>query len=146
MNAIQAIKALLNNYRAVRRGGAFIFLGKCPEGAAEWLAEACSIPTLKELNLPPLGTPGRAAPLVTRTLVFLGEGSDAIPGVPADGFGNHFRAYDKDTGKVVWTFELPEGSGTTGGPMSYMLNGKQYVLVPIGGRNHAPEIIALGLP
>jgi quinoprotein glucose dehydrogenase len=103
-------------------------------------------PMLKDLNLPPLGTPGRAAPLVTRTLLFIGEGSDAIPGVPVDGFGNHFRAYDKATGKVIWDFELPVGSGTTGGPMTYLHNGKQYILVPIGGRKHPAEILALGLP
>jgi quinoprotein glucose dehydrogenase len=103
-------------------------------------------PLLKDLNLPPLGTPGRAAPLVTRTLLFIGEGSDAIPGVPVDGFGNHFRAYDKATGKVVWELELPAGSGTTGGPMTYQHDGKQYIVVPIGGRKHPPELIALGLP
>ena len=39
-------------------------------------------PALKQLNLPPLGTAGRPAPLVTKTLLFIGEGSDAIPGVP----------------------------------------------------------------
>ena len=35
---------------------------------------------LKDLNLPPLGMPGRPAPLVTKTLLFIGEGSDAMPG------------------------------------------------------------------
>lgn len=42
-SAIQAIKALLNSYRAVRRGGAIIFVAECPEGAAGWLTEACSL-------------------------------------------------------------------------------------------------------
>jgi quinoprotein glucose dehydrogenase len=101
-------------------------------------------PLLKDLHLPPLGTPGRAAPLVTKTLLFIGEGSDAIPGLPRDGFGSKFRAYDKATGKVVWEFELP--AGATGGPMTYMFKGKQYIVVPIGAKNHASEWVALGLP
>jgi quinoprotein glucose dehydrogenase len=101
-------------------------------------------PALKGLNLPPLGTAGRPAPLVTKTLLFIGEGSDAIPGVPADAFGNKFRAYDKATGKVVWETELP--AGTTGAPMTYQFKGRQYIVVPIGGKNHPPEFVALGLP
>jgi glucose dehydrogenase len=101
-------------------------------------------PLLKDLNLPPLGTPGRAAPLVTKTLLFIGEGSDAISGVPKDGWGKKFRAYDKATGKVVWEMELP--AGTTGGPMTYMAQGKQVIIVPIGGKDYAPEWVALGLP
>lgn len=50
VNAIQAIKAILNNYEAVRPGGAMVVLAKCPEGAAQWLVDACSIPTLPELQ------------------------------------------------------------------------------------------------
>jgi quinoprotein glucose dehydrogenase len=101
-------------------------------------------PLLKDLHLPPLGTPGRAAPLVTRTLLFIGEGSNAISGVPRDGWGNHFRAYDKTTGKVLWETELP--AGTTGGPMTYLHQGKQYIVVPIGATDSPPEWIALALP
>ena len=101
-------------------------------------------PALKGLNLPPLGTAGRPAPLVTRTLLFIGEGSDAIPGVPSDAFGNTFRAYDKATGKVIWETELP--AGTTGAPMTYLHKGRQYIVVAIGGKNHPPEFVALGLP
>ena len=43
-----------------------------------------------------------------------------------------FRAYDKATGKIIWEMELP--AGTTGAPMTYMLNGKQYIVVAIGSR------------
>jgi glucose dehydrogenase len=101
-------------------------------------------PALKGLNLPPLGTAGRPAPLVTKTLLFIGEGSDAIPGVPRDAFGNTFRAYDKATGKVIWQTELP--AGTTGAPMTYLHKGRQYIVVPIGGKNQPPELVALALP
>jgi len=103
-------------------------------------------PLLKHLNLPPLGIPSRPAPLLTKTLLFLGEGSNAITGALAVpwGWGKKFRAYDKATGKVVSEMELP--SGTTGGPMTYMVGGKQFIVVPIGDRDFPPEFVALGLP
>jgi quinoprotein glucose dehydrogenase len=103
-------------------------------------------PLLKDLNLPPLGIPNRPAPLLTKTLLFLGEGSDAVIGTPRVdwGWGTKFRAYDKATGQVIWEMELP--SGTTGGPMTYMLRGKQYIVVPVGAQNHPPEFVALALP
>jgi quinoprotein glucose dehydrogenase len=103
-------------------------------------------PLLKDLNLPPLGVPNRPAPLLTRTLLFLGEGSNAVSGTPQTdwGWGKKFRAYDKATGGVLWETELP--SGTTGGPMTYMLKGKQYIVIPIGSRSEPAEYVALALP
>ena len=102
-------------------------------------------PLVKDLNLPPLGIPGRGAPLLTKTLLFIGEGSDAIPGTNRDHMhGRKFRAFDKATGKVVWETELP--AGTTGAPITYMHQGKQYVVVAIGGRDQAPEFVAFALP
>ncbi|HJS75325.1 MAG TPA: PQQ-binding-like beta-propeller repeat protein, partial [Vicinamibacteria bacterium] len=47
-------------------------------------------PLLKDLNLPPLGVPGRGAPLVTKTLLFVGEGGDAIPGIREGMWGPKF--------------------------------------------------------
>ena len=103
-------------------------------------------PLLKDLDLPPLGIPNRPAPLVTKTMLFLGEGSDAVIGtMKVDwAWGKKFRAYDKATGEVIWETEL--ASGTTAGPMTYMLGGKQYIVVSIGGRDHPPEYVALALP
>jgi glucose dehydrogenase len=103
-------------------------------------------PLLKDLNLPPLGIPNRPAPLLTKTLLFLGEGSNSVSGVPQKewAWGKKFRAYDKKTGVVISEMELP--SGTTGGPMTYMLKGKQYIVVPIGDREHPAEYVALALP
>ena len=98
-------------------------------------------PLLKDLNLPPLGIPGRPAPLLTKTLLFIGEGSDAVFN---SGGGNKFRAYDKATGQVVWETELP--AGTTGAPMTYMSGGKQYIVVAVGAKNHDAEWVALSLP
>ena len=102
-------------------------------------------PLVKDLSLPPLGIPGRGAPLLTKSLLFIGEGSDAIPGTNRDGmFGRMFRAYDKRSGQVVWETELP--AGTTGAPITYLHQGKQYIVVAIGGRDQAPEWIAFALP
>jgi quinoprotein glucose dehydrogenase len=103
-------------------------------------------PQLKALKLPMLGVRSRPAPLITGTLIFLGEGSDAIFGSgpsPYD-WGRKFRAYDKSSGKVVWETDLP--SGTTGGPMSFRHEGKQYIVVAVGSKKDAPELVALGLP
>ena len=103
-------------------------------------------PLLKDLNLPPLGYPNRPAPLVTKTLLFLGEGSNAVSGTAGADWtwGKKFRAYDKANGSVIWEMELP--SGTTAGPMTYLLKGKQYIVVSVGARNQQPEYVALALP
>jgi quinoprotein glucose dehydrogenase len=119
-------------------------------GAQAWVAAngdgPRNHPLLKDLHLPPLGIPNRPAPLLTKTLLFIGEGSDAIMGTPQVdwGWGKKFRAYDKATGKVLWEIELP--SGTTGGPMTYMSKGRQFIVVPVGGKDHPAELVALALP
>jgi quinoprotein glucose dehydrogenase len=103
-------------------------------------------PLLKDLHLPPLGIPNRPAPLVTKTLLFIGEGSDAVIGTPQVdwAWGKQFRAYDKATGEVIAEIELP--SGTTGAPMTYIYKGKQFIVIPVGARNHPAEFVALALP
>lgn len=113
-------------------------------------------PLLALLNLPPLGNPGRSAPLLTKTLLFVGEGAEpsmaASPRVPpempleiAPGAGGRlFRAYDKATGEVLSAIELP--AGTTGAPITYMFEGKQYIVVAIGSADVGPEYVALRLP
>jgi quinoprotein glucose dehydrogenase len=55
-----------------------------------------------------------------------------------------FRAFDKATGRVLWEMELP--AGATGAPMSYMFNGKQYIVVATGWKETAGELVALALP
>ena len=100
-------------------------------------------PLLKDLNLPPLGQPGRAAPLLTKSFLFMGEGSDAGQSMPKFSGGNMFRAYDKKTGKVVWETDL--GAGTTSPPITYMYKGKQYIVVSVADLHHSPEIVAMSL-
>jgi quinoprotein glucose dehydrogenase len=112
-------------------------------------------PAIAHLGLGRLGNPGHAAPLVTKTLLFAGEGSDAMvraaripPDMPFDTAPNYgepwFRAYDKATGEVLAEIELP--AGTTGAPITYLHRGKQYIVVAVGGRDVEPEWVALSLP
>ena len=98
-------------------------------------------PLIKDLHLPPLGTPGRPAPLLTKTLLFLGESSDAVMGRAGVSGTAKFRAYDKATGQVIWETELPVG--TTGGPMTYLADGRQYLVLPIGGKGYGAGWVAL---
>ena len=111
-------------------------------------------PAIRHLNLSRLGRPGRPSPLLTKTLLFIGEGSDVsgggrVPdGMPLEIVTNYgdpwFRAYDKITGDVVWEVELP--GGTTGAPMTYMHDGTQYIVVAIGGREVVGQYVAFGIP
>jgi quinoprotein glucose dehydrogenase len=82
----------------------------------------------------------RPSPLVTKTLLFMGE-AGALSGDPG---GKMFRAYDKATGAVVAEIELP--SKTTGAPMTYVHQGKQYIVVAVSTREHQAEYVALALP
>ena len=105
-------------------------------------------PALRDLDLPKLGQPGRVSPLVTGSLVFLGEGGNAgvvvLNNVYGGAGGKTFRAYDKATGEVVWEKELP--GGTTAAPMTYMVDGRQYIVVTLGWEDMPSEYVALALP
>ena len=98
---------------------------------------------LQGLDLPRLGVPGRPAPLLTKTLLFIGEGSQSMIAMPRGGGGKMFRAYHKDTGEVLWEMELP--AGTAGAPMTYTADGRQYIVVGVGDADHPAEFIALSL-
>jgi len=112
-------------------------------------------PAIRHLGLGPLGYQGRPAPLVTKTLLFAGEGGGYSPGgvrvpegMPTEYSPNYggfwFRAYDKATGEVVWEVELP--ASTSGNPISYMHEGKQYIVVAVGSVDADPQFVALALP
>jgi len=90
-----------------------------------------------------LGQPGRAAPLLTKSFLFIGEGSEVGQSMPKFSGGNMFRAYDKTTGKVVWEADL--GAGTTSPPISYLHKGKQYIVVGVAGANHPAELVAMAI-
>jgi len=102
-------------------------------------------PALKGLNIPRTGHGGAAITLVTKTLVIAGEkGTVTLP----DGrTGAMLRAYDKPTGRDVGAVYMPAQS--TGGPMTYMVNGVQYIVIAVGGNiNGRPQaqFMAFRLP
>ncbi|MDP6581679.1 MAG: PQQ-binding-like beta-propeller repeat protein [Vicinamibacterales bacterium] len=102
-------------------------------------------PAIAHLDLPPLGHGGRAAPLITKSLVFMGEGANVGAAfLPEGSGGKMFRAYDKATGAVVWEMVLP--GGTTAAPISYMVDGTQYIVVTVGWEDMESEYVALALP
>ena len=100
-------------------------------------------PAMKGLNLPQLGQAGRAAPLLTKSFLFLGEGDMVGLSIPKLSGGNMFRAYDQKTGKVAWQIDL--GAGTTAPPITYMFKGKQYIVVGVGGVDHPAELVAMSI-
>ncbi len=88
-------------------------------------------PELKGLNIPRTGRPGLLGPLATKTLVICGEAG--IFTTPSGARGAMLRAYDKTTGKEVGAVYMP--APQSGSPMTYLLNGEQYLVVAISGGN-----------
>jgi quinoprotein glucose dehydrogenase len=92
-------------------------------------------PALRGVELPNTGKLAHATVLTTRSLLFYGEGRGADP---------WFHAVDKRTGEEIARIELPATTNTA--PMSYMHNGKQYIVVAVAGPGVEAELVALALP
>jgi quinoprotein glucose dehydrogenase len=105
----------------------------------EWIK---THPALKGLTIPRTGRADEGGIVVTKTLAFAGQGCGLFRG--GGGGGNMFVAYDKATGAVV--HEVPLPANTCGNPMTYMMNGKQYIAVAVGAANFPAEVVALSLP
>ncbi len=102
-----------------------------------------SHPALKGLNIPRTGqTTYNIGTLVTKTLVIAGEGN--VTTTADHPRGAMLRAYDKMTGKEVGAVYMP--APQTGSPMTYMVNGKQYIVVAVSGGPYSGEYIAYTLP
>lgn len=100
-------------------------------------------PALKGLKIPRTGQETwNVGTLVTKTLVIAGDG--VVTTGPDHPRGAMLRAYDKKTGKEVGAIYLP--APESGSPMTYMLNGKQYIVVAVSGGNYSGEYIAFALP
>jgi quinoprotein glucose dehydrogenase len=80
--------------------------------------------------------------LVTKTLVIAGDGQ--ITTTSDHPRGAMLRAYDKKTGKEVGAVYMP--APQSGSPMTYMTNGKQYIVVAVSGGAYSGEYIAFSLP
>ena len=98
-------------------------------------------PALKGLTIPRTGRQGRIGVLVTKSLVVAGEGGFFT--APNGQRGAMLRAYNKATGKEVGAVYMP--APQTGSPMTYMLDGKQYITVSISGPGYSGEVIAYRL-
>jgi glucose dehydrogenase len=99
-------------------------------------------PLLKGMNIPRTGRTGRIGTLVTKSLLIAGEGGMVT--LPDGRRGAMLRAYDKMTGKDAGAVYMP--APQTGSPMTYMLNGRQYIVVAISNQNFPGELIAFRLP
>jgi len=107
-------------------------------GTPQWLKD---MPALKGVNIPDTGNPDRVGIMVTKSLLFAGTGS----GMYASDYpgSNKFRVYNKSTGALVHELELP--ANQCGIPMTYSINGKQYIVVAVGAPGHPGELVALSL-
>ena len=99
-------------------------------------------PELKGIAIPRTGRLGLLGPLATKTLLICGESGFFT--TPSGARGAMLRAYDKLTGKEVGAVYMP--APQSGSPMTYMLNGEQYLVLAISGGNYSGELLAFKLP
>lgn len=86
-----------------------------------WRVPLGEYPELTERGIPITGTDSYGGPVVTAGgLLFIAGTRD-----------EKIRAFDKDTGEVVWEYQLPAGGFAT--PITYMVEGKQYIVIAAGG-------------
>ncbi len=92
-------------------------------------------PALAGLDIPNTGKNAHANILVTKTLLFYGEGrgQDAL-----------LHVVDKQTGVEIATLELPAPTNTA--PMTYVHNGRQYIVLAVAGPGEPAQLVALALP
>src|SRR5579863_882217 len=96
---------------------------------------------LKGMNIPNTGQPGSVGLVVTKTLVVLGDSQMTSVQHPRAAM---LRAYDKATGKEVGAVPMP--APQSGSPMTYSVDGKQYIVVAVSGGAYSGEYIAYKLP
>jgi quinoprotein glucose dehydrogenase len=98
-------------------------------------------PALKGLDVPKTGQGGSVGVLITKTLVVVGDPQFTTrEGVR----GASLRAYDKKTGEQVGEVRMP--APISGSPMTYSVNGRQYIIVAVSGAGYSGEYIAFAAP
>ena len=107
-------------------------------GEIKWKVPLGEYKELTERGIPPTGTENYGGPIVTASgLLFIGATADET-----------FRAFDKATGEILWQHKLPFGGNAT--PSTYMVDGKQYVVISAGGaKSNRPaggSLVAFALP
>jgi len=101
-------------------------------------------PALRGINIPKTGQPGTSGVglMVTKTLAIMGDPQITTP--PGRPRGAMLRAYDKKTGQEVGALLMP--AAQSGSPMTYIVDGKQYIVVAISGGPYSGEYVAYSLP
>ena len=99
-------------------------------------------PALKGMKIGNTGQPGSVGLLVTKTLVILGDSQ--LTTTAEHPRGAMLRAYDKASGKEVGSVWMP--APQSGSPMTYWVEGKQYIVVAISGGAYSGEYLAFALP
>jgi glucose dehydrogenase len=100
-------------------------------------------PALKGVNIPRTGqTSYNIGTLVTKNLVIAGD--SAVTTTPDHPRGAMLRAYDQKDGKEVGAVWMP--APQSGSPMTFMRNGKQYLIVAVSGGSYSGEYICFALP
>jgi quinoprotein glucose dehydrogenase len=97
---------------------------------------------LQGKTIPKTGQSGAVGLVVTKTLVIMGD--PQVTTTPDHPRGAMLRAYDKNTGAQVGAVWMP--AQQSGSPMTYMLNGRQYIVVAVSGGNYSGEYIGFALP
>jgi len=99
-------------------------------------------PALKGMDIPNTGQLGSVGVLVTKTLIVVGDSQ--LTTTAQHPRGAMLRAYDKATGKEVGAVWMP--APQSGSPMTYMSDGKQYIVIAISGGAYSGEYLAFALP
>lgn len=107
-------------------------------GTIKWKVQLGEFAALTQRGIPVTGTENYGGPVVTAGgLVFIGATADG-----------KFRAFDKDTGEILWERDLPFDGNAT--PSTYLANGKQYVVISAGNAKkkpvHGGTLVAFALP
>jgi quinoprotein glucose dehydrogenase len=91
------------------------------KGEILWQVPLGTYPQLEAKGYPPTGTFNMGGPIVTAGgLVFIGGAMD-----------ERFRAFDSDTGRVLWQYQMDAGGYAT--PATFEVRGRQYVVIAAGG-------------
>ena len=103
-----------------------------------WRTTLGEVPELTARGIPPTGTENYGGPVLTASgLIFIAASNDEM-----------IHAFDQKTGKVLWQAKLPAGGYAT--PATYLLNGRQYVVIACGGgksgTKSGDEYVAFALP
>ena len=99
-------------------------------------------PMLRGLDIPKTGQGASVGIMVTKTMAVAGEPQVTSP--PGRGRGARLVAYDKRDGHELGSVLMP--AGITGSPMTYSVNGRQFIIVAVSGGNYTGEYIAYALP